>query len=154
MAIDSAVSDRFELVTVPRAKGVPSFAQEVAAGLSAAPKRLPSKFHYDDVGSALFEAITRLPEYYLTRTERALLEVVAPRVTALLPGPVVLIEYGASDEEKAGFLLREKDRRAKVERSRVRKKMISSSVINTGMVASTTAAIPEGMRCSAQKRQP
>jgi len=57
VAIDSAVSDRFELVTVPRAKGVPSFAEEVAVGLSAAPKRLPSKFHYDDVGSALFDAI-------------------------------------------------------------------------------------------------
>jgi uncharacterized SAM-dependent methyltransferase len=62
----TAVSDRFELVTVPRAKGVPSFAQDVARGLRSTPKRLSSKYFYDDVGSALFDAITRLPEYYLT----------------------------------------------------------------------------------------
>ena len=52
----------------------PAMAREVRDGLSATPKRLPCKLLYDDVGSALFEQITDLPEYYLTRTERAIFE--------------------------------------------------------------------------------
>ena len=47
---------------------------DALAGLSRSPKRLPSKYFYDARGSRLFEAITRLPEYYLTRTEIALME--------------------------------------------------------------------------------
>ena len=49
-------------------------AADAVAGLSRTPKRLPSKYFYDAEGSRLFEAITRQPEYYLTRTELALLE--------------------------------------------------------------------------------
>src|SRR5690606_11020554 len=47
--------------------------EDVLAGLSARPRRLPSKYFYDASGSALFEASTRQPEYYLTRVELALL---------------------------------------------------------------------------------
>ena len=47
---------------------------EVAAGLAAPQKELPPKYFYDRRGSELFEEITRLPEYYLTRTERGLLK--------------------------------------------------------------------------------
>src|SRR5690242_20896047 len=47
---------------------------DVTRGLQASPKELPSKYFYDEEGSALFEAITRLPEYYPTRTERGILE--------------------------------------------------------------------------------
>ena len=43
-------------------------------GLTATPKRLPSKLFYDEIGSQIFEQITELPEYYLTRTERSILE--------------------------------------------------------------------------------
>src|SRR5581483_1486958 len=53
---------------------VPSYAREVVDGLSARPKTLPCKLFYDDRGSALFEEITRLPEYYLTRTELEILQ--------------------------------------------------------------------------------
>ena len=49
-------------------------ALEARTGLSATPKRLPSKLFYDAAGSELFEQITELPEYYLTRTERAIFE--------------------------------------------------------------------------------
>ena len=49
------------------------FAADVAGGLVAKPKRLPAKYFYDSAGSALFEQITRLPEYYPTRCELALL---------------------------------------------------------------------------------
>jgi L-histidine Nalpha-methyltransferase len=88
-------------------------ADAALVGLRQQPKSLPAKLFYDEVGCRLFAQITELPEYYLTRTERALLEVVAPQVAASLSAPVVLIEYGASDEEKAGFLLRERDRSGK-----------------------------------------
>ena len=53
---------------------VPSFASEVEQGLTSHPKTLPSKLFYDAAGSALFEKITELPEYYLTRTELAILQ--------------------------------------------------------------------------------
>ena len=75
------------------------------AGLTAMPKTLPPFLFYDDAGVALFEAITRLPEYYLTRTELALLRAVAPEVAGLAEPGSVLVEYGASDEGKAALLL-------------------------------------------------
>lgn len=75
------------------------------AGLRAGPKTLPAQLFYDEAGCQLFYRITELPEYYLTRTELALLPRVAVDVAALLPAPAVLVEYGASDETKAGFLL-------------------------------------------------
>ncbi len=50
-----------------------AIALEVRDGLSATPKHLPSKLFYDEVGSQIFEQITELPEYYLTRTERSIL---------------------------------------------------------------------------------
>ena len=77
---------------------------EVAAGLSAPQKELPPKYFYDHRGSELFEEITRLPEYYQTRTERALLEVWMP---ALVPelGTRSLIELGAGSAEKSRIIL-------------------------------------------------
>jgi dimethylhistidine N-methyltransferase len=86
-----------------------SVAAAAVSGLLRKPKTLPAKLFYDEEGCRLFGRITELPEYYLTRTERALLAIVAPRVTAALSGPAVLVEYGASDEAKAEFLLRERD---------------------------------------------
>ena len=50
-----------------------TFAADVLEGLAATPKRLPAKYFYDDAGSRLFERITRLPEYYPTRTELRIL---------------------------------------------------------------------------------
>lgn len=76
-------------------------------GLLSPRKTLPPKLFYDDEGCRLFGEITRLPEYYLTRTELKLLETIAPGVAAsCLPG-TALVEYGASDEGKAEFLLRQ-----------------------------------------------
>jgi dimethylhistidine N-methyltransferase len=80
------------------------------AGLTAPRKTLPAKLFYDEAGCRLFYQITELPEYYLTRTERALLERVVPQVAGILPPAGALVEYGASDEEKAGYLLRSRDR--------------------------------------------
>lgn len=75
------------------------------SGLSRPQKTLPAKLFYDEEGCRLFYRITELPEYYLTRTERALLSDIAPQVLALLSPGTVLVEYGASDEGKAELLL-------------------------------------------------
>lgn len=80
-------------------------AAEALAGLTAMPKRLPPKLFYDAPGVRLFGDITRLPEYYLTRTELALLTRIAPDIAALAPAGATLIEWGASDETKARLLL-------------------------------------------------
>jgi dimethylhistidine N-methyltransferase len=74
-------------------------------GLTATRKTLPPKLLYDTEGVRLFEQITRLPEYYLTRTERRLLTEIAPELVALAPAGAALVEYGASDEAKARLLL-------------------------------------------------
>jgi dimethylhistidine N-methyltransferase len=78
------------------------------SGLLQSQKTLPAKLFYDEEGCRLFGRITELPEYYLTRTERRLLADVAPRVAAMMPGPAVLVEYGASDEGKAEYLLNQR----------------------------------------------
>ena len=78
--------------------------EEVRAGLTAEPRQLPPKFFYDERGSELFEEITRTPEYYPTRAERALLESrVAPWLRSLAPQS--LVELGAGSAEKTRVLL-------------------------------------------------
>jgi L-histidine Nalpha-methyltransferase len=85
---------------------VGSVADAALTGLLQPQKTLPAKLFYDEAGCRLFARITELPEYYLTRTEGALLADIAPRVAAIVRGPAVLVEYGASDEGKAELLLR------------------------------------------------
>jgi L-histidine N-alpha-methyltransferase len=77
---------------------------ELREGLSRAQKELPPKYFYDTRGSELFEEITRLPEYYLTRTERALLERWMPVwITTLRPR--ALVELGAGSAAKTRIVL-------------------------------------------------
>ena len=71
------------------------FARDVIAGLTAERKTLPAKYLYDDHGSALFEAITALPEYYPTRTELGILEERAGEIARLVPPGAALIELGS-----------------------------------------------------------
>jgi L-histidine N-alpha-methyltransferase len=75
------------------------------AGLTASPKTLPAKLFYDDEGCRLFYQITRLPDYYLTRTETALLRSIASAVIPPDFRDAALIEFGGSDETKARILL-------------------------------------------------
>jgi len=77
---------------------------DVAWGLSRPQKELPPKYFYDRRGSELFDEITRLPEYYLTRTERALLDCWStPLMVALRPR--ALVELGAGSADKTRRLL-------------------------------------------------
>lgn len=77
---------------------------EVRDGLARPQKELPPKYFYDARGSELFEEITRLPEYYLTRAERALLERWMPAWTAGLR-PRTLVELGAGSAVKTRVVL-------------------------------------------------
>lgn len=107
MTIKTAVSDRFELITVPRLHGERSFAQDVSGGLRAKPKRLPSKYFYDEVGSALFDTITRLPEYYLTRAETEILSQWGWQIARVLNAPLDFLELGSGSAMKTRLLIGE-----------------------------------------------
>jgi L-histidine N-alpha-methyltransferase len=82
---------------------------EILLGLAGEQKTLPSKLLYDATGSELFQRITELPEYYLTRTEKKLLGTSAADIVAAVPFDAgrrrALVEFGASDESKAVTLL-------------------------------------------------
>ncbi len=77
---------------------------DVASGLSGTPKALPPKWFYDDAGSALFDDITRLPEYYLTRAERSILQARAGEIATLTRADT-LIELGSGTSDKTRTLL-------------------------------------------------
>jgi dimethylhistidine N-methyltransferase len=76
-------------------------------GLSASPKRLPSWLFYDEAGSTLFERITDLPEYYLTRTERSIFEVHAGEILQAAGAALTLVELGAGTASKTCILIEE-----------------------------------------------
>jgi len=82
-----------------------AFALDVVAGLTAKPKRLSPKYFYDLAGSALFDRITGLPEYYPTRCELGILRDHAPAIASLFPPGCALIEFGAGSSRKARILL-------------------------------------------------
>ena len=83
-----------------------AFLDDVVAGLLAEPKRLPPKYFYDQMGSELFQRITALPEYYLTRTETGILETRASEIAKLIPANAAVVEFGAGSSEKTRILLR------------------------------------------------
>ena len=78
--------------------------KDVVEGLGQAPKSLPPHYFYDDRGSQLFEQICELPEYYLTRTETAILQQYAPAI-AQITGPCELVELGSGSAIKTRILL-------------------------------------------------
>ncbi len=83
----------------------PVFLAEARAGLGASPRRMSPKWFYDTEGSRLFEAITRLPEYYPTRTETAILRAGATRLARHVPPGAVLVELGSGASVKTAILL-------------------------------------------------
>jgi L-histidine N-alpha-methyltransferase len=97
--------DRLEIRTIEPHAAPATFADDVRAGLGNTPKSLPPKYFYDDLGSKLFEAITLLPEYYLTRAEREILERRADEIVSSVPGPIELVELGSGSAEKTRVLV-------------------------------------------------
>jgi dimethylhistidine N-methyltransferase len=81
------------------------FADAVLAGLARKPRSIPCRFLYDARGSELFEEITKLDEYYPTRTETALLETYGPEIASLTGRGRVLVEFGSGSSRKTSLLL-------------------------------------------------
>ncbi len=91
------------------------FARDVRDGLSKpGQKELPSKYFYDEVGTALFETITVLPEYGLTRAGQRLISRYAPAIIEYLPPPVVVVELGSGSGRKTRWILEALARREPV----------------------------------------
>lgn len=83
-----------------------SFAQDVRDGLSRTQKQLPPKYFYDDLGSALFDAICQLPWYRITRAEMQLLQAHAPEIMTAVDDDSIVVELGTGSGEKLAVLAR------------------------------------------------
>src|SRR6201987_2348656 len=93
----------------------PDFAAEVVVGLNQpGQKELPSKYLYDEVGSALFDGICLLPEYGLSRAGMRLLQRHSHEIVSLLPSPVIVAELGSGSGQKTRLLLEALSRRQRV----------------------------------------
>lgn len=82
-----------------------AFASDVRRGLTASPKRLDPRYFYDALGSALFAAICELPEYYVTRAEREILDRAAAEIARGFDSPSRLVELGSGNATKTRSLI-------------------------------------------------
>jgi dimethylhistidine N-methyltransferase len=82
-----------------------AFRDDVLAGLAAPIPAIPARWLYDRRGSELFEEITRLPSYYPTRTETALLKRIMPELSTRMPAGMAVVEFGAGSAAKTPLLL-------------------------------------------------
>lgn len=83
----------------------PKFREDVLAGLKSYIPSVPARWLYDRKGSELFDAITRLPSYYPTATETALLKAIMPELAAAIPPGMAVVEFGAGSATKTPLLL-------------------------------------------------
>jgi L-histidine Nalpha-methyltransferase len=98
--------DRSSASPAPRADpDRADFARAVLAGFASKPRSLPCRFFYDARGSALFEEITQLEEYYPTRVETALLETYGAEIAARMGNARILVEFGSGSSRKTSLLL-------------------------------------------------
>src|SRR4051794_1937806 len=97
--------ERLSVRRVGEEKALASFADDVRRGLTSTPKVLYPKYLYDELGSRLFEAITALPEYYVTRCEAEILRRHAGEIASALGGPLWLVELGSGDGQKTRLLI-------------------------------------------------
>lgn len=85
--------------------GLSDIRGEVLRGLARPHKELPAKLFYDEIGSQLFDQICDLGEYYLTRTETAIMQERAGEIASIVGGGCVLVEYGSGSSRKTRILL-------------------------------------------------
>src|SRR5258708_10950471 len=109
--INSNQGDSMLTSTLP-VRDVAEFATDVRESLTKPGQReLPSKYLYDEVGSALFETICVLPEYGLTRADARLLEKYAAKIVGRLPSPIQVAELGSGSGKKTRWILEALSRR-------------------------------------------
>jgi L-histidine N-alpha-methyltransferase len=101
------ISDRLEIVSASHPVHVATFGEDIALGLASRPRTLPAKYFYDELGSTLFEAITKLPEYYLTRAETEILREYGWEIVRSLDAPFELLELGSGSAVKTRLLIEE-----------------------------------------------
>jgi L-histidine N-alpha-methyltransferase len=136
------------------------FARDVRAGLTrASQKTLPCRYLYDDVGSALFEAITYLPEYGLTRADTRILQQHAVDIVDLLPPNVVTVELGSGVGAKTRPILESLNRRQVVvyypiDLSRSALAKCAQEFASLGAVVPLEASYLDGLRQAAERRAP
>jgi dimethylhistidine N-methyltransferase len=98
------VEGRLRVVHVAGGKS-PNLHEAVITGLSQPQKSIPSRFFYDETGSELFEQITDLPEYYLTRSEQSIFERSANSIVAFAGEPITIVEFGSGSSKKTRLLI-------------------------------------------------
>ena len=98
-------SDALTMVAAIDRQHSDDFAADVRSGLTSNPKHLSCRYFYDAEGSELFEKICSLPEYYLTRTERAILAERATEIAALFPEEITLVELGSGSAVKTRLIM-------------------------------------------------
>jgi L-histidine Nalpha-methyltransferase len=102
---------RFEFHEVSGKRPRPQLRKLFEEGMSQTPKRLPTHLLYDHQGSEIFEKITELPEYYLTRTERSILDSKSSEILDAAGANLAIIEFGSGSSSKTRLLLEEAMRR-------------------------------------------
>jgi L-histidine N-alpha-methyltransferase len=102
----SSIPQRLELRTLSGG-GTSTFAQDVREGLKRPERSLPSKYFYDEIGSALFDAICALPEYYLTRAETEILREWGWEIVRACGNPLDFLEFGSGSAVKTRILIEE-----------------------------------------------
>lgn len=100
-----AMEDRLTFKHIPPTTPQTDLCRAVVSGLASDPKTLPSWLLYDDAGSDLFERITELPEYYLTRLEQQILESRAEEILEAAGGERQVVEFGSGSSRKTRLLL-------------------------------------------------
>jgi L-histidine N-alpha-methyltransferase len=101
----SGSADAFTLIKTGYEERGNDFADDVRAGLTATSKHLSCRFFYDERGSKLFEAICDLPEYYLTRAEREILDTYSEAIAAQVLEDVTVVELGSGSGVKTQVLI-------------------------------------------------
>lgn len=99
------MNERFQFIEIRGEQPPLKICRAVTDGLAKSPKTLPTHFLYDRAGSEIFEKITELPEYYPTRTERAILEQNAESIISQLEYGFALIEFGSGSSTKTRLLI-------------------------------------------------
>ncbi len=136
------------------------FAREVRAGLTRAEqKTLPCRYLYDEVGSALFEAITWLPEYGLTRADTRILTSNATEIVASLPPNLITVELGSGSGMKTRPILEQIRQRQimvyyPIDLSRTSLEKCNQELGSLGAVFPLQASYLEGLRDVAERRAP
>jgi L-histidine N-alpha-methyltransferase len=102
---------RFHLLALDAGTRLATFAEDTRDGLTGRARSLPCRYFYDAEGSRLFEEICTLPEYYLPRAERDILQARAADIAAGFAGPVTLVELGSGNAVKTRILIEQLLRR-------------------------------------------